>query len=72
MTTETIVPAVPEETDQPQQPQKPEGGGSDDDNSEDEKHSGLIGSLVGAVGDAWSWITGQAGKVWDDIVGGAK
>lgn len=64
---ETEAPAVPEESDETQQT-----GTDSEDNGEgvdDEQDPSLVGSIVGAVGDAWDWITGQAGKVWNDIIG---
>lgn len=66
--TETEAPPAAEESPQP------ETGSGDDDGEEkvgDAQDPGLLGSLVGAVGDAWDWITGHAGKVWNDIVGGS-
>lgn len=67
---ETEAPAVPEESDETQQT----GTGSGDNGEEvdDEQEPSLVGSIVGAVGDAWDWITEQAGKVWNDIIGGPQ
>lgn len=65
--TVTATPAAPEQTEQPQQPETGDG-----DQGEDQKDPGLIDSLLGAAGDAWSWITGQAGKVWNNIIGGPE
>ncbi|TQV92095.1 hypothetical protein V2A60_004395 [Cordyceps javanica] len=42
--------------------------GDDGEEPDDEQDPGLLGSIVGAVGDAWDWI----GKVWNDITGGPQ
>ncbi|OAQ99430.1 hypothetical protein LLEC1_07765, partial [Akanthomyces lecanii] len=67
---ETEAPAPPEETDETQQPET--GSGGDDEEVDDQQDPSLVGSIVGAVGDAWDWITGQAGKVWNSIIGGPQ
>lgn len=67
-------PATETEAPPAEESPQPETGSGDDDGEEkvgDAQDPGLLGSLVGAVGDAWDWITGHAGKVWNDIVGGS-
>ncbi|ATY61442.1 ectonucleotide pyrophosphatase phosphodiesterase family member 1 [Cordyceps militaris] len=61
---EISAPAEPEGTDQPVA-----GDGGEGEEPEGKQEHGLLGSLVGAVSGAWDWIAGQAGKVWNDIVG---
>lgn len=66
----TEAPAAPAGTDETQQPET--GSGDNGEEANDEQNPSLVGSIVGAVGDAWDWITGQAGKVWNDIIGGPQ
>ncbi|KAM3508181.1 hypothetical protein MY11210_006843 [Beauveria gryllotalpidicola] len=75
LVTGTEAPAAPEETEPSKTDSKDDGEKKDDETDEgngEEKDPGILGSLVGAVGDAWDWISGQAGQVWNDITGGPK
>ncbi|KAJ3486202.1 hypothetical protein NLG97_g6663 [Lecanicillium saksenae] len=69
-TTTTSTSATPEKTEEPEKPES--GSGGDGEEPGDDQDPGLIGSIVGAVGGAWDWLTGQAGKVWNDIIGGQE
>ncbi|KAF1731150.1 putative pyrophosphatase/phosphodiesterase [Beauveria bassiana] len=74
LVTGTEAPAAPEETGPARTDSEDDGEEKDetDEGNGEEKDSGLLGSLVGAVGNAWDWISGQAGKVWNNITGGPQ
>ncbi|KAK8148367.1 hypothetical protein G3M48_010344 [Beauveria asiatica] len=72
LVTGTEAPAAPEETEPAKKDSEDDGEEQTDETDEgngEEKDPGILGSLADAVGDAWDWISEQAGKVWDDITG---